>query len=192
MDMAAHYGHCRSVVIVLTLAVESPPMSEEIFDIVDSADNVIGQAPRSEVHARGLLHRAVNIFVFNTAGRLLLQKRSAAKDEFPGCYTSSASGHLSAGETYDEAAPRELKEELGLSLPLQRLVQIPGGPHNANEHTVLYRAVTDEPPRPDPEEIESVGYFDLDELAAIMDQDPAQFAQPFRVLFRWYYEHAES
>ena len=49
--------------------------SEEIFDVTDEHDNVIGQAPRSEVHARGLLHRAVHIFVFNTAGQLLLQMR---------------------------------------------------------------------------------------------------------------------
>ena len=50
-------------------------MPEEIFDVVDVDDNVIGQATRSEVHAQNLLHRAANIFVFNTNGQLLLQKR---------------------------------------------------------------------------------------------------------------------
>lgn len=161
-------------------------MPEEIFDVVDCDDNVVGQAPRSEVHARGLLHRAVNIFVFNTAGQLLLQQRSQTKDQFPGCYTSSASGHLGTGESYDEAAPRELEEELGLKLPLARIVKLPGGPHNANEHTVLYRAVTDEPPKFNRGEIESIAFFDLDKIAAMIDREPDRFAPPFRVLFRWY------
>src|SRR5215472_10054324 len=95
------------------------PVSEEIFDVVDEHDRVVAQAPRSVVHAQKLLHRAVHIFVLNSRGELLLQKRSATKDEYPLCYTSSASGHLSAGETYETAAPRELAEELGLAGELQ-------------------------------------------------------------------------
>ena len=77
-------------------------------------DRVIRQERRSVVHAQGLLHRAVHIFVFNSRGQLLVQRRSASKDEFPLTYTSSASGHVGAGETYDACAPRELTEEIGL------------------------------------------------------------------------------
>ncbi len=54
-------------------------MPEEIFDVVDSEDRVIGQAPRSEVHAKKLLHRAVHIFVFNSRGQLLIHRRSARR-----------------------------------------------------------------------------------------------------------------
>ena len=103
-------------------------MPEELFDIVDEHDRVLGKMPRSEVHRRKLLHRAVSIFVFDSRGRLLLQQRSAAKDEYPLCYTSSASGHVTAGETYDETAPRELAEELGLTSPVERLAKFPAGP----------------------------------------------------------------
>jgi 16S rRNA (adenine1518-N6/adenine1519-N6)-dimethyltransferase len=163
--------------------------AEEIFDVTDEHDNVIGQAPRSEVHARGLLHRAVHVFVLNTAGRLLLQKRSAEKDEFPQYFTSSASGHVSAGETFDECAPRELEEELELRVPIQRLQKFPAGPQTANEHSVLYRAVTDDEPTFDPIEIESGAYFTLDEIATMLDRDPHQFTPPFRILFLWYVEH---
>ena len=60
-------------------------MAEEFFDVVDERDRVIGRAPRSEVHARGWLHRAVHIFVFNSRGELLVQRRSAAMDMFPLC-----------------------------------------------------------------------------------------------------------
>ena len=163
-------------------------MAEEIFDVVDAKDCVIGQAPRSEVHARGLLHRAVHILVFNSCGELLVQRRSATKDEFPLCFTTSASGHVSAGETYDESAPRELEEELGLRAPLEFLAKFPASRDTANEHSVLYRTVTDDVPVFDPAEIESGGYYRLDELLAWSEVEPEKFAPPFRLLLRWYVE----
>ncbi|MGE3316276.1 MAG: NUDIX domain-containing protein [Planctomycetaceae bacterium] len=161
-------------------------MNEEFFDVVDPNDNVIDQAPRSFVHAKKLLHRAVSIFVFNSRGELLLQKRSASKDEYPGCYTSSASGHVSAGETYDETAPRELAEELGISAPLEYLTKFPAGSETANEHTALYRTTTDLAPQPDPGEIESVLYVGLSDLRRQVETEPDLFTPPFRTAFRWY------
>ena len=163
-------------------------MAEEIFDVVDADDRVVGQAPRSEVHARGLLHRAANVFVFDSRGRLLIQKRSAAKDEFPLCYTSSASGHLDAGESYKAAAQRELKEELGLASPIEFLGKLPAGPETENEHSALFRTVTDETPQFDPDEIDGGEYVELSELAMAIERRPDQFAPPFRELFRWYLE----
>ncbi len=167
-------------------------MPQEIFDVVDEHDQVIGQAPRSEVHAKKLLHRAVHIFVFNSKGELLIHRRSAAKDEYPRCYTSSASGHLSAGETYDECAPREMREEIGLSAPLTFLHKFPAGPETAYEHTVLYHAVTDDPPTFDPEEIESGDYYPLAEIAAMLNQSPQEFSPAFCTLFAWYVERVQS
>ncbi|MCA9041795.1 MAG: NUDIX domain-containing protein [Planctomycetaceae bacterium] len=161
-------------------------MPEEIFDIVNERDEVIGQAPRSQVHAKKLLHRAVHIFVFNTAGELLMQKRSATKDEYPNCYTSSASGHVSAGETYDETAPRELEEELGLQGNLTRLTKIVGTPENAREHAVLYQLTTEATPIPDPGEIESICFLPLTEIDNQVVDHPEHFTPPFLQLYRWY------
>ena len=76
-------------------------MSEEIFDVVNERDEVIGQQPRSEVHRLGLMHRAVHVLVFNAAGQVFLQKRSMKKDRQPGLWDSSASGHMDTGEDYD-------------------------------------------------------------------------------------------
>jgi isopentenyl-diphosphate Delta-isomerase len=161
-------------------------MVEEIFDIVDEQDRVVGQAPRSVVHARKLLHRAVHIFVINSRRELLLQKRSALKDEYPLCYTSSASGHLSAGESYDTAAPRELHEELGLAGPLEWLAKFPAGLQTSQEHTVLYRTTTDTRPRIDPREIDAVTFHPLDEIAAMIAREPKLFSPCFVTLFEWY------
>ena len=161
-------------------------MAEEIFDVVDEHDRVIGQAPRSVVHAQKLRHRAVHIFVFNSRHELLLQMRSALKDEYPLCYTSSASGHLSAGESYEVAAPRELEEELGLSGSLEWLAKFPAGPETSQEHTVLYRTVTDAAPRIDPLEIAAATFHSLDEIAAMIAREPHEFSPCFVALFEWY------
>src|SRR6478672_13109465 len=91
-------------------------MSEEVFDVVDEQDQVIGRERRSEVHRLNLRHRAVHVLVFNSQGEVFLQKRSMSKDTFPGAWDSSASGHLDCGEDYDACAIRELREEIGLRL----------------------------------------------------------------------------
>jgi isopentenyl-diphosphate delta-isomerase len=161
---------------------------EEIFDICDEDDLVIGQAPRSVVHKNKWLHRAVHIWVFNSRGELLVHLRSATKDEFPSTYTSSASGHLSAGETYDDAAPRELEEELGIRAPLTRLTSRPAGPETAYEHTVLYTCTTDATPIPDPNEVAAVEFLPIDKVAELVRNHPDKLSPPFRQLVEWYLE----
>ena len=101
-------------------------MTEEIFDVVNERDEVIGQQSRSEVHRLGLMHRAVHVLVFNAAGQVFLQKRSMTKDRQPGLWDSSASGHVDCGEYYDTCAVRELREEIGLQLdePPRRLFKL--------------------------------------------------------------------
>src|SRR5207237_9662560 len=116
-------------------------MSEEMFDVLDESDRVIGRQARSEVHRRRLLHRAVHVLVFNSAGELFLQRRSMAKDTFPGAWDSSSSGHLSCGEDYDPCALRELQEEIGLipQRPPQRLFKVDACAETDQEHLWVYR-----------------------------------------------------
>src|SRR5215475_6609703 len=98
-------------------------MREEIFDVVNEDDEIIGRHPRNKVHELGLMHRAVHVLVFNSAKQLFLQKRSMSKDRQPGLWDSSSSGHVDSGEDYDHCAIRELREEIGLKLesPPKRL-----------------------------------------------------------------------
>lgn len=106
-------------------------MSEEIFDIVNERDEVIGQNTRREVHARGLWHRAVHVLVFNARGEVFLQKRSMLKDTAKGKWDSSASGHLDTGEAYDACAVREVREEIGLELYHRASQSAEASPHPA-------------------------------------------------------------
>ncbi|AMK79022.1 MULTISPECIES: NUDIX hydrolase [Methylomonas] len=91
-------------------------MHNELLDVVDTDDAVIAQQPRAEIHANGLRHRAVHILVFNDQEQLFLQKRSMKKDLNKGLWDTSAAGHVDAGESYASCAPRELQEELGVSV----------------------------------------------------------------------------
>ena len=138
------------------------------------------------MHARGLLHRAVHIFVFNSSGELLLHRRSTQKDEYPLRITSSASGHLEVGEDYATAAVRELNEELGLTAALEFAATFKACADTANEHTQLYIARTDATPVPDPDEIAAVEWAKPDVVAQRIIDEPDDFTPPFCVLFDWW------
>lgn len=167
-----------------------PDATEELFDVVDQADRVLRQAPRSQVHANKWLHRASHIFVFNSRGELLIHRRSATKDECPLMFTSSASGHLAAGEGYEVAAVRELEEELGLRSPIEFLTVLPAdGAGTSYEHSGLFRTTTDAVPTFDPGEIESGEYLALDVIHQRVSRNPELFTPCFRALFAWYLQH---
>ena len=88
---------------------------DEMIEIVDRNGNVLGLAARSEFPGNpSLLHRVVHVLVFDTHGRLLLQKRSADKDVAPGKWDTSVGGHVNPGEDIERAASREMQEELGI------------------------------------------------------------------------------
>ncbi|MER5910574.1 NUDIX domain-containing protein [Streptomyces sp. NPDC001982] len=89
--------------------------ADEILDIVDENDQVIGQSPRGEAYARGLRHRAVFVQARDADGRVFVHRRTATKLVFPSLYDMFVGGVVGAGESYDDAALREAEEELGVS-----------------------------------------------------------------------------
>ena len=161
-------------------------MKEEIFDIVNDRDEVTGQAPRKEVHERGLLHRAVHVLVFNSRGEMFLQKRSLLKDTAQGKWDSSASGHLDSGEDYDACALRELREEIGLipKHPPQRLFKLHACAETGQEFVWVYRCESDGPFKLHPEEIESGAWFARDRVTEWIQEKPRDFASAFVSVWR--------
>ncbi|MFG1604656.1 NUDIX hydrolase [Actinoplanes sp. NPDC049265] len=94
---------------------------DELIDVVDEQDRVVGQALRSESYARGLRHRCAFVLVRDADDRVFVHRRTATKQVFPSLYDMWVGGVVGAGETYDEAALREAREELGVSdLPRPR------------------------------------------------------------------------
>jgi isopentenyldiphosphate isomerase len=160
-------------------------MADEIFDVVDAGDQVIGRAPRAEVHERGLMHRATHVLVFNAKGDVFLQKRSMKKDRQPGVWDSSASGHLNAGEDYDSCAVRELEEEIGLTcVQPRRLFKLAASPDTDQEHVWIYRCEAEGPFRLDPEEIETGGWFSHAQVDEWMKHKPEEFASALLVIWQ--------
>ena len=86
----------------------------EMVDIVDDDDRVVATVTRATMRAERLQHRGVSIAVLSTDGRLLVHRRAANKDIWPGWLDIAAGGVVAAGETYDVAAERELAEEMGV------------------------------------------------------------------------------
>jgi isopentenyl-diphosphate delta-isomerase len=161
-------------------------MSEEIFDVVNERDEVIGQAPRKEVHACGLWHRALHVLVFNARGEVFLQKRSMKKDTAKGKWDSSSSGHLDTGEDYDACAVREVREEIGLVLiyPPQRLFKIDACKETGWEFCWVYRYESEGPFVLHPDEIETGAWFAPDAVTQWVNEKPHDFASAFVLIWK--------
>ena len=93
------------------------------MDIVNEDDQVIGSCPLDEIYEKRHVHRVAHVLVYNEAGQLALQLRSATKSFLPGHWCTSAGGRVSAGESYEAAARREAREELGVDLELTFLAR---------------------------------------------------------------------
>jgi isopentenyldiphosphate isomerase len=170
-------------------------MSEEIFDVVNERDEVIGQAPRHEVHRRKLNHRAVHVLIFNERGQLFLQKRSMSKDCFPGAWDSSASGHLDKGEDYDACAVREVWEELGVNLAEKprRIFRVEACAETGQEFVWVYHGRHEGPFILHPEEIECGDWFAPDHVSSWIQSKPEDFASALILIWRrWLRESGGS
>jgi len=160
-------------------------ITEDIFDVVNEHDEVIGREPRSVVHVRGLRHRAAHVLVFNAAGKVFLQLRSMTKDNNPGVWDSSCSGHVDAGETYVVAAERELMEEIGLLVeqPLEPLFKLDACEDTGMEFCWGYRTQSEGPFDLNPEEIDEGRWFSAQELTEQLEANPEAYSPSLRLIW---------
>ena len=178
--------------IALSNCIAPPPCREigstpnERFPLVDKNDRICGHATRSEVHANNLRHRAVHILIFNQAGDVYLQQRSRRKDRHPLKWDSSAAGHVTAGENYAETARRELKEELGIDVPLERIFKLTASSRTDHEFISGYRGVVSEGLTPNKCEIERGVFFAPAVIDGWTSAKPDDFAPAFLECWKTY------
>ncbi len=138
---------------------------DEILDLVNEKDEVIGSTHRKGVHERKDKHRAVQVFIFNSENKMLVEKRSMSKSAFPGQYCAGVAGHVSQGESYDDAAARETEEETGIKdLKLNFVCKIQFCPETLYEFLQVYEAGYDGEITFDPTETQSMHWFSIEEI----------------------------
>jgi isopentenyldiphosphate isomerase len=146
--------------------------AEEQLEIVNEEGGVVGLALRSEIHGNpSLLHRVVHVLVFNSEGKLLLQKRSLRKDVAPGRWDTSVGGHVGVGEELSLSAWREMEEELGIA---GREIEFLYAYRHTNPHetelVTTYRCTYSGEIRFNREEIDEVRFWSIEEIKEAMDK----------------------
>ena len=159
---------------------------KEYFSVVDEEDTVIGKETRAECHRCKLIHRSVYIFVINYKNELFLQKRSESKDLYPGYYTGSATGHFNHEETYDQAAQRELFEELGITAPVTRICKFKSFSEIEKEFSTLYVCHYDGEIAINTKEISYGVFLPLPQVKAELESGRKHFASGFKIAFSEY------
>lgn len=159
---------------------------KEYFWVVGVEDRVIGKETREKCHRDKLIHRSVYIFLINSKNELFLQKRSKSKDLYPGYYTGSATGHVDYGETYDQAAQRELEEELGINVPLKRICKFKSFSEIEKEISTLYVCHYEGEIKINKKEISQGLFMNLNQVKEEMESGQKQFARGFKIAFREY------
>jgi len=148
---------------------------DEIYEVIDENENIIGKATRKECHEQGIRHRVAAIMIVNDEGKLLFQKRADS-----GRLDHSAAGHLDEGETYEVAAKRELFEELGIECELEKidnLVEDFTGPgKHVVHHYDLYVGKHNGPFKTQESEVADVEFRDIDEVHEQFTNNPDLFA----------------
>ena len=162
--------------------------TEEIFDVVNDQDQVIDRLPRSEVHARNLLHRSVHALVFDSNQRVFLQLRNDDRDCDPSLWDSSVGGHLQAGEDYDHAIIREAQEELGIKLNTTptRLFKLQASRETAYEFCWVYHVMNDGPFQLDANEAADGKWFSEREINDWIASTPETITSSFRLIWKNY------
>ncbi len=140
---------------------------DELLEEIDAEGRVLRLRPRHEFHGNPELHhRAAHVVVRNRAGDVFLQKRSMRKRIQPGKWDTSVGGHVDPGESYEQAAVRELEEELGVTgVELEYLYDYVWHSDVETEHVYTYQIIHDGPFRLHPQEIDDGRFFSSEELA---------------------------
>jgi len=145
----------------------------EFFEVVDAPGTPIGCATRAACHGNpALVHRVVHVLVQDAAGRLYLQKRARNKDIQPGKWDTSVGGHVQPGEAVEQAARREMGEELGIHapLPLTYVHEYLWRSAVESEYVTTYACVFAGIPQPAPDEIEEGRWWTPAEMTARADE----------------------
>jgi isopentenyl-diphosphate Delta-isomerase len=168
--------------------IKEPRADTDLVILVDPNDRPIGAQDKQAAHRDGRLHRAVSVFLINRSGRWLLQRRAPVKYHSGGLWSNTCCGHPRPGETTLQAAERRLREELGVEVRLQPVMQFQYRAELSNgliEHELdhVFMGQFEGEPTPNPDEVDACAWVDPDALGREIDQYPDRFTAWLKLLF---------
>ena len=160
----------------------------EYFDIVNEKDEVIGIiSGKDQDKVKPNQLRFINIIIQNDKGEILVPKRTANKRLFPNCYDFSVGGHVNSGETYEQAAYRELEEELGIkNVILKKEAYFSPYSSNSNTFQTLYTLkYNKEITKIDKKEIDKIFYMTIEKIQKLMIEKPEMFKTDYFMVMKY-------
>ena len=163
-------------------------MQDEYLDIVNDDDQVIGKALYQDVYKNVSSHRIVHVLVFNPKGEILLQLRAKNRSFAPSHWSTSVGGHVRSGESYEEAALRETKEELGITPKITREYKTTYiDTKNHKKFLTIFKTIDDGHTFSiDPEEVERVEYKSFEDIQTMYDNGAKFHPELLFILHKYY------
>ena len=156
--------------------------------LVDENDTPTGTMEKIEVHQKALLHRAFSVFIFNSKGEMLLQKRAANKYHSPALWTNACCSHPAPGQDTLEAATKRLQEEMGFTTSLEKVFDfIYKAPfdNGLTEHEFdhVFTGTYNEAVSPDKEEVSDYCYKTTEQIKSSLQSHPGKYTEWFKIAF---------
>jgi isopentenyl-diphosphate Delta-isomerase len=160
-------------------------MEDELVILVDENDNEIGMMPKAEAHQKALLHRAISVFIFNSNGEWLLQRRALTKYHSAGLWTNTCCTHPLPGETNIDAANRRLRQEMGMQCSIKELFSFTykedlDSELTEHEFDHVFIGVSDFIPRINAKEVVEFKYVKYNDLIVDINKNPAHYTVWFK------------
>jgi len=159
--------------------------------LVDKNDQVLGNEEKLKVHQLGLLHRAFSIFIFNSKGELLLQRRAFHKYHSGGLWTNTCCSHQGPDESLESAIHKRLVEEMGMVCELKEVFSFlyrAELDNNLieNELDHVFVGISDKKPVPNSEEVAEYKYMTIKDLREDIKINPDNYTKWFKIIIEKY------
>lgn len=170
---------------------------EEKVILVDETDQPIGLMEKLEAHQKGLLHRAFSVFIVNSKGEILLQRRALEKYHSPGLWTNTCCSHQRQGESNLQAGERRLWEEMGMRVSLKSLFSFiykaeMGNGLTEHEYDYVLIGFSDENPEINPQEVSQWKWETPAQIQKHIAQHPEEYTAWFKIIFDKFYHFIEE
>jgi isopentenyl-diphosphate delta-isomerase len=162
-------------------------MMHEVI-LVNEIDEAIGSMEKMEAHEKALLHRAFSVFLFDTKGNMLLQKRAATKYHSPSLWTNACCSHPMPGEATEQAALRRLQEELGFTVAINKAFHFTykaAFDNGLTEHEFdhVFVGEYEGPMELNADEVSEVCYKSMSDIRAEIDHKSDHYTEWFKIAF---------